>query len=119
MSRLPASSKPRADAPAGEPLPASPMSTSTTAPLPAAEAPAAPAEMGIGSAALLGLIGAAAGVGFSIARSKVTALVLGPDGFGKAAQILQIVAVANLPATMVTGPALVSSVAEATRRGDR
>src|SRR5262245_20302493 len=99
MSRLPASSNPTE----GD----------------AAATPSEPVEMGIGSAAALGLIGAAAGLGFTILRSKVTAVILGPEGFGKAAQILQLVTVANLPATMVTGAALMSSVAEASKRGDR
>jgi hypothetical protein len=85
---------------------------------PAAEKPAPPAELGIEEGAMLGIIGAGAGLIFPILRSKVTAIVLGPAGMGKAAQILQLVTMANLPVTMITGPALVSSVAEAKGRGD-
>jgi enterobacterial common antigen flippase len=79
----------------------------------------ATAEVGMGTAAALGVFSSAASLVFSVLRSKITALVLGPDGIGKAAEVLQIVTMANLPATMMTGPALVSSVAEAARRDDR
>src|SRR5512132_4130953 len=77
------------------------------------------AGVGMGTAAVLGVLSSGASLVVSVLRSKVTALVLGPDGLGKAAEVLQIVTMANLPATMMTGPALVSSVAEAVRRDDR
>lgn len=80
--------------------------------------PAPPAKIRIGDAALLGVIGAAAGLAATVARTKVTALVLGPAGIGKAAQILQVVASVNVPVAVFTGPALVKVVAEARRRGD-
>jgi enterobacterial common antigen flippase len=83
-----------------------------------AAAPAPPA-IGIGTAAALGVLSSGASLVFSILRSKVTAVVLGPAGIGKSAEVLQLVSIGNLPATMMTGPALVSSVAEAARRGDR
>jgi len=79
----------------------------------------APADGGLGTAAALGVLTSGASLVFSILRSKVTALVLGPAGIGKVAEVMQIVSMANLPATMMTGPALVSGVAEAVRRGDR
>jgi antigen flippase len=79
---------------------------------------AKPAELGIEAGALLGIIGSGAGLVFSILRSKITAIVLGPAGMGQSAQILQLVAMANLPVGMVTGPALVSGIAEARGRGD-
>ena len=75
--------------------------------------------VGMGTAAVLGVLSSGASLVVAVLRSKVTALVLGPDGLGKAAEVLQIVTMANLPATMMTGPALVSSVAEAVRRDDR
>ncbi len=80
--------------------------------------PDAPADVGMGTAAALGVLSSGASLVFSIIRSKVTALVLGPAGIGKVAEVLQIVSMANLPSTMMTGPALVSGVAEAARRGD-
>ena len=87
---------------------------------PAADAGAgATAGVGMGTAAVLGVLSSGTSLVVSILRSKVTALVLGPDGVGKAAEVLQIVTMANLPATMMTGPALVSSIAEAVRRDDR
>jgi PST family polysaccharide transporter len=73
----------------------------------------------MGTAAALGVLGSGVSLVLSIVRSKVTALVLGPAGLGKVAEVMQIVTIANLPATMMTGPALVSGVAEAARRGDR
>jgi PST family polysaccharide transporter len=79
----------------------------------------APAPVGMGTAAALGVLTSGASLVFSIVRSKVTAIVLGPAGIGKVAEVMQIVTMANLPATMMTGPALVSGVAEAARRGDR
>jgi PST family polysaccharide transporter len=91
----------------------------------ASEAPAvepspdAPADVGMGTAAALGVLSSGASLVFSILRSKVTAIVLGPAGIGKVAEVMQIVSMANLPSTMMTGPALVSGVAEAARRGDR
>src|SRR5262249_16065964 len=84
----------------------------------AAKEPAPRAEIGIEAGALLGVVGAGAGLLGTVVRSKVTALVLGPDGMGKSAQVLQLVAFANLPVAMVTGPALVSAIAEARGRGD-
>ena len=79
----------------------------------------APVDGGLGTAMALGVLTSGASLVFSILRSKVTALVLGPDGIGKVAEVMQIVSMANLPATMMTGPALVSGVAEAVRRDDR
>lgn len=75
--------------------------------------------IGMGTAAALGVLSSGASLVFSIVRSKVTAIALGPAGIGKVAEVMQIVTMANLPATMMTGPALVSGVAEAARRGDR
>lgn len=72
----------------------------------------------IGNAALLGAVSTAATVGFSIARSKVTALVLGPTGVGVTAEILQLVTLAMAPVVMFSGPVLVSKLAAAQARGD-
>jgi PST family polysaccharide transporter len=73
----------------------------------------------MGEAASLGLVGSAASILASVARSKVTAIVLGPIGIGKMAEIQQLVTLANVPAGMVLGPALVTRLAEARRTGDR
>jgi O-antigen/teichoic acid export membrane protein len=89
------------------------------APAPPGAAEDAPAAVDMGTAAALGVISSGASLVFSIIRSKVTALTLGPAGLGKVAEVLQIVSMANMPATMMTGPALVSGVADAARRGDR
>ena len=113
-----------------EPAEPSPESAEMNLAVDAAAAPGAPpsaasaegaegAAVGMGTAAALGVFSSGASLVFSVLRSKITALVLGPDGIGKAAEVLQIVTMANLPATMMTGPALVSSVAEAARRDDR
>ncbi len=85
---------------------------------PAEAGEGAPAAVSMGTAAALGVVSSGASLLFSIVRSKVTALTLGPEGIGKVAEVMQIVTMANLPAAMMTGPALVSSVAEAARRGD-
>ena len=90
-----------------------------SAPPPPEAVDEAPAAVGMGTAAALGVISSGASLVFSIVRSKVTAIALGPAGIGKVAEVMQIVTMANLPATMMTGPALVSGVAEAARRGDR
>jgi O-antigen/teichoic acid export membrane protein len=79
----------------------------------------APAAVDMGTATALGVLSSGVSLALSIVRSKVTAIALGPAGLGKVAEVLQIVTIANLPATMITGPALVSSVADAARRGDR
>src|SRR5260221_6382503 len=67
----------------------------------------------IGSAAFLGLAASAATIVFSIARAKTTALVLGPEGVGITAEILQIVTLAQAPAAIFSGAALVSRLSAA------
>ncbi|MGO9288957.1 MAG: oligosaccharide flippase family protein [Polyangia bacterium] len=72
----------------------------------------------IGGAALLGMAGTAATLLFSIARSKTTALVLGPEGVGITAEILQLVTLAATPVAIFSGPALMSRLAPARAAGD-
>jgi len=79
---------------------------------------ARPAPLDIQSAALLGLLSAGGALAFSFVRSKVTAVILGPDGVGLGAEIIQIAQTAAVPLALFTGPALVSSVASRTARGD-
>jgi PST family polysaccharide transporter len=64
------------------------------------------------------MIASLASAVFSILRSKVTAVALGPAGIGITAEIQQLVTLANVPTSMMLGPALVSGVAEARARGD-
>lgn len=47
----------------------------------------------------------------AIARSKVTAEVLGPEGLGRATEVTQTVALALVPTLMLTGPALLRAAA--------
>src|SRR5262245_5525926 len=137
MSQRSRSSNPGAEGRASTPLPgvsssppaagAPPMMNPATdevaapdvAPAPPASAEQKPAEISIETGALLGVISSGASLLFTILRSKITALYLGPAGMGRSAQILQLVAMVNIPVTMVTGPALVSGLAEAKGRGDR
>src|SRR4051812_9571362 len=74
--------------------------------------------MSIESAAVLSLITSASALGLSVARSKVTAVYLGPTGVGMAAEILQLVTLLTTPAGMITGAALVSSLAAARGKND-
>jgi PST family polysaccharide transporter len=67
----------------------------------------------IGDAAALGLLSSGAAVVLGIARSKVTALVLGPSGVGVSSEILQVVALAQTPVAIFTGTALLGRLARA------
>jgi PST family polysaccharide transporter len=71
----------------------------------------------IGDAAVLGLVATAAAIALSIARSKTAALVLGPTGIGITAEILQLVTLAQAPAAIFSGAALVSRLS-ASRAAD-
>lgn len=70
-------------------------------------------DVGIGRAALLGLVAAGSTITLSIVRTKITAHYLGPAGVGLVAEILQLVALAMVPAGLFVGPALISQVASA------
>jgi O-antigen/teichoic acid export membrane protein len=74
--------------------------------------------MSIGVAALLGLVSSVATAFLAIARSKVTALVLGPVGIGMSAEITQLVTMANAPVGLTSGPSLIGAVAEAREKKD-
>src|SRR5215831_4306123 len=76
-------------------------------------APPAGAGLTIGSAAMLGLVGSLANVGLAVVRSKVTATTIGPVGFGKVAEMNQIVSLANVATTAMTGVLLVNQLAQA------
>ncbi len=85
----------------------------------AARASAGSPESGsIEAAAALGAVTSIATAAFSIVRSKITAVVLGPGGIGMTAEILQVTALFNAPAAMFTGPAFVAAVAQARSAGD-
>lgn len=89
-------------------------------PIPSGEPLVTPAgpRLTIGHAAVLGLATSAASVLLSVARSKVTATVLGPSGIGLSAEVQQLVALGMVPVSMITGPALVTALAELRRRQD-
>ena len=72
----------------------------------------------IGTAAALGLMGSLANVGFSVLRSKVMALKLGPEGLGKIAEINQLVTLANVATVTMTGAVLINHLAQARAAGD-
>jgi PST family polysaccharide transporter len=88
---------------------------------PLSERPAPPprSALTIGVAAALGLISSLSNLVFSIVRSKVAAVRLGPIGLGKSAEILQLVTLANTPANLILGAPVVSGIAEAQRLDDR
>lgn len=67
-------------------------------------------------AAMVGVLASAATIGSSIIRSKVTAVVLGPEGVGRAAWVLQIVSLVLIPVAIITGPALAAGFARS--KGD-
>ncbi len=73
----------------------------------------------IGTAAALGAVASVAGAAFSIARSKVTAIILGPVGIGMTSEILQITTLFTAPAAMFSGPAFVAAVSRARADADR
>jgi O-antigen/teichoic acid export membrane protein len=61
-------------------------------------------------------IASALGMLLAIARSKTTALVMGPDGLGQVAEINQVLSVVFVPFGIINGVALVRSVGQV--RGD-
>jgi O-antigen/teichoic acid export membrane protein len=83
-----------------------------------AKDPSKQAEVGIGLAAVLGFISSGATAVLSIARSKVTAVVLGPVGVGMTAEVNQIVTMVMAPVSLASGPALIGAVAEGRASGD-
>jgi O-antigen/teichoic acid export membrane protein len=94
-----------------EPAPAMAFPTTPTA-------PAGDPGMSMGRAATLGLLSSGAGVLIGIARSKVTAHVLGPEGIGQSAELNQLIGLAMVPVAMFTGPALLSMIAKARADND-
>jgi len=76
-------------------------------------APAAGAGLTIGSAAMLGLVGSLANIGLAVVRSKVTATTIGPVGFGKVAEMNQIVSLANVSTIAMTSVLLINQLAQA------
>jgi PST family polysaccharide transporter len=72
----------------------------------------------IGSTAMFGLIGSLANVVLAVVRSKVTATTIGPEGLGKAAEINQIVGLANVATTAMTGVLLVNQLGQARGAAD-
>lgn len=75
-------------------------------------------QAGMGEAVALGAVSSITNILGTVLRSKVTAVWLGPEGVGRMAEILQFVSLANLPATLLTGPALLSALAKARADGD-
>jgi O-antigen/teichoic acid export membrane protein len=64
-----------------------------------------------------GLVVSAATALVAILRAKVVAVWLGAPGLGLVAEVLQVVTLATLPATLVAGPALVRALAPLARDG--
>src|SRR5262249_46525557 len=81
-------------------------------------AEAAPPSLTIGAAATLGLVSSLITVVFAILRTKVTALRIGPVGLGEIAEINQLVTLANVATTTMTGALLVNQLAQAKTKGD-
>lgn len=100
-------------APEGSPAP------TPGAPKAAAAVEADPGAQDLGKAAMLGLLASAATIALGIARSKVTATVLGPEGLGKSSYVLQLFQLVAAPTAMLTGPVLVTALTRAIRDGDR
>lgn len=84
----------------------------SVSPTESAPAPTAP------TFAILGALGAAAGIVASVVRSKVTAHAVGPTGVGVVAEVTQVVALATSVAAVAGGPVLIAWVASAKRDGD-
>ncbi|MBI3185476.1 MAG: oligosaccharide flippase family protein [Myxococcales bacterium] len=76
-------------------------------------------DLTIGYAAFLGAVSSLATLGLSMIRTKVAAIFLGPTGLGTAAEIIQWVTLATVPATLIAGPALVRAASAARAEGDR
>ncbi len=66
--------------------------------------------------AMVSVFASALNVVVSIARGKVTAVILGPHGLGQAAEISQVIATAFVPLSLIGGPALVTALARALTR---
>ena len=76
------------------------------------------ARPSFGDAAILGALSSAIMALVTIVRSKVTALVLGPEGFGVTGEVMQYPMLASTLVAIVAGTALSSKLAAAHGRGD-
>lgn len=74
--------------------------------------------MTLGSAVLLGVLTSASGIFAGLVRSKVAAVILGPALVGVGAEVNQLATLSSVPATSVTGPALISQLARARTDND-
>ncbi len=66
----------------------------------------------------LGIAASAANLLAGFGRGKIASVFLGPAGLGAASEVNQVVALFFVPATILTGPALVAAVAKAHDGGD-
>lgn len=84
----------------------------------ASKAPTARRPMSLGDATAIATLGSLATILVSVTQSKVTAVLLGPEGVGELAELRQIATTILVPMGIFNGAPFVALLAEANGRGD-
>src|ERR1700685_3271311 len=97
------------------------MTVSVAQPEPQPEAkPASPVhEVTLAKAAAFAAFGSVISIVSAIVKSKITAVILGPEGIGMSAEINQIFALVQACIAFVSGPAFITVMAKARGTGDK